>query len=251
MVCSSVANYLQAVTLAHKLRGLTPPSVSSFGVKLTLAGIKRVGIQSTRSRDPVTLHILLKMYNCLNLNLKSHTMFWAMCLLLFRSLLRVSHVVKSPHTLVLSDLIWGQRGVIIRVKSSKCSNIPHDIPVAALRDNRLCLFYWLNRWLSYRGSLESSYLFADNLAAPVSYHCFSKMLSLTLHRAGVKEVITSHSFRHGGASFLASLGVPLSKIKERGGWKSDAVFCYLSEPLDSKIRTDFLVAERLSSQLRF
>lgn len=148
MAGSSVANYLPAVTLAHKLRGLTPPSVSSVDVKLTLAGIKRVGLQSTCVCDPITIHILLCMYNCLNFRLNCHVMFWSICLLLLGSLLRVSHVVQSPHTLEVPYLIWGKRGLIIRVRSSKTSRDSRDIPMAGLRDIRLYLCYWLKKWLS-------------------------------------------------------------------------------------------------------
>lgn len=73
--------------------------------------------------------------------------------------------------------------------------------------------------------------------------CYSTNLATVLGRAGIKNT-TTHSVRHGGASFLASLGIPLSKIKERGAG-NPMLFCYLTEPLDSKIRSDFLVAERL------
>lgn len=81
MVHSSIVNYLQAVTLAHKLRGLVPPCVSAVSVKLTLAGIKRVGKKSSRVCDPITINVLLKMYSCLKLNVRSHVLFWAMSLL--------------------------------------------------------------------------------------------------------------------------------------------------------------------------
>lgn len=249
MVHTSIVNYLQAVTLAHKLRGILPPCVSAIPVKLTLACIKRVGKKSTRVRDPITIDVLLKFYNCLNLNVKSHVLFWAMSLLLFRTLLRVGHVVKSPHILRLGDIIWGKRGFVVRVKTSKTSNVSRDIPVAALHDRRLCAFFWLNRWCTFRSGITSPYLFCDPKGNPISYHTFASSLSNVVVRAGVSAKLSTHSFRHGGASFLASLGVPFSKIKERGGWKSNAVFCYLSEPLDSKIRSDFLVAEKLNFQL--
>lgn len=59
MTHRSIVNYIQAVLLAHKLRGLPPPSVSSVTMKLTLAGVKRVSKISARSRDPVTIHTVI------------------------------------------------------------------------------------------------------------------------------------------------------------------------------------------------
>lgn len=250
MVYTSVTNYLQAVIWAHKIRELIPPCVSSVPVKLALAGIKRVGKISTRVREPVTVSMLFKLYSCLDLTRITHVLFWAIALLLFRSLLRVGHVVKSPHNLKCSDVILGEHGFLLRVKSSKTSRVPHDIPVAKVKDRRLCAFFWLRFWLTNRPK-RSVYLFSDKVGNPISYQYFSSMLSQFLSRAGLDSTVTTHSFRHGGASFLASLGVPFSKIKERGGWRSNAVFSYLSEPLDSKIRSDFLVAESLGSQLCF
>lgn len=145
MVYTSVANYLQAVTWAHKLRGLTPPCVSSIPVKLALAGIKRVAKVSTRVRDSVTVSTLINLYECLNLKYVSHMLFWAILLLLFRSLLRVSHVVDSPHNLKKSDVLVGDNGFLLRVRSSKTSRVPHDIPIACVKDSRLCACYWLKR----------------------------------------------------------------------------------------------------------
>lgn len=133
---------------------------------------------------------------------------------------------------------------MIRVNTSKTSNVSRDIPVAALRDQRLCAHFWLNRWLSLRSNISSPYLFCDFNGKPISYQTFSASLANVVDRTGESSKKTTHSFWHGGASFLASLGIPFSKIKERGGWRSNAVFCYLSEPLDSKIRSDFLVAEK-------
>lgn len=121
--------------------------------------------------------------------------------------------------------------------------------MAALKDHRLCAFFWLNKWLTLRSGICSPYLFCDSQGRPINYHSFASSLAAIVERTGVKSKISTHSFRHGGASFLASLGVPFSKIKDRGGWKSNAVFCYLSEPLDSKIRSDFLVAEKMNFQL--
>lgn len=242
MTHCSIINYLQAVVLAHKLRGIKPPLVSSIPLKLTLAGVKRVGKKSTHSRDPVTLPILLSMYRSLDFSLKSSVLFWACCLLLFRSLLRVSHVVSSPHTLKVSDISWEDKGLLLSVRSSKTSTSLRVIPISMCKDKRLCAVYWLKRWLGLSKLANSDYVFSLRSGVPMSYSVFSTTLTRVVTQAGIKERITSHSFRHGGASFLSELGLSLAKIKERGGWRSNAVFCYLSDSVESKWLIDHKVS---------
>lgn len=242
MTHGSIVNYIQAVVLAHKLRGLLPPSVSSFTLKLTLDGVKRVGKKSLRSRDPVTISILLSMYNSLDLKQMCNLLFWACCLLLFRSLLRVSHVVLSPHTLRVADVTWVKEGILLTVRTSKTSSSSRYVPISRSKDSRLCPVFWLARWLNLSRLAATDYLFAVKPNVSLSYNMFSTSLARVVSEAGIKENITSHSFRHGGASFLSELGLPLSKIKERGGWKSNAVYCYLSDSLESKWWLDRKVA---------
>lgn len=247
MTHGSIINYIQAIVLAHKFWGLPPPTVSSSSMKLTLAGVKRVGKKPSHSRDPITLKILIKMYNSLNLDRRKCIRFWACCLLLFRSLLRVSHVVASPHTLRVEDIVFDRRGMLINVKSSKTSTTTRAIPISCCQDTRLCAVYWVKKWLSVCSLSKLDYLFPARPGLPLSYCYFSAELSSIVSHARIKENITSHSFRHGGASFLSELGVPLSKIKDRGGWKSNAVYCYLSDSIESK----WLVDHKVSTMVNY
>lgn len=242
MTYTSTINYIQAVILVHKLRNLDPPSVSSHSVKLTLQGVKRRSEPNPSTRDPITVDILLKMYDCLNLSIKVHVLFWASALLLFRSLLRVSHVIDSPHTLNCSDIIWVEDGYDIRVRSSKTSTVLRVVPVREIKTKKLCSVFWLKRWFSIIKVKGSVPLFSMSGHKAVSYTNYSTMLSKVVASAGLKYKISTHSFRHGGASFLSSLGVPITKIKDRGGWKSNAVYHYISENFNEKVRREKFVA---------
>lgn len=246
MTHSSIVNYIQAVVLAHKFRGISPPSVSSSALKMTLAGVKRVGRKPSRSRDPITIPILLRLYAQLNLSKINNIMFWACCLLLFRTLLRVSHVVTSPHTLKICDVVWDKNGVVLKIKSSKTSSTLRSIPITKCQDNRLCAVFWLKRWLDLSTPSPSDYLFTIYPNVPLSYAVFSSALSRILCKAHIEQNITSHSFRQGGATFLSELGVPLAKIKERGGWRSNAVYSYLSDSLESKFLLDSKVSHMIN-----
>lgn len=76
MTYTSVSNYLQAVIWGHKLNGLTPPSVSSDLVHITLLGICRKSTPP-RPKDPMTIRHLKLMYKCIDLSKCVNVMFWA------------------------------------------------------------------------------------------------------------------------------------------------------------------------------
>lgn len=243
MKFASIVNYIQAVTLVHKLRNIEPPCVSSHAVRLTLQGAKRRLGSNPNPRRPVTIEILQRMFKCLDINVKIHVMFWASALLLFRSLLRVSHVIDSPHTLTVNDISWSEEGYDIKVRSSKTSNVERVIPVRQINRKELCSVFWLKRWFSISRCKGNMPLFSVSGPKALSYSNFSRLLSNLLSSANVKSKITTHSFRQGGASFLSSIGVPLPKIKERGGgWKSNDVYLYISENFREKVQREKLVA---------
>lgn len=240
---TSVINYLQGVILGHKFNGYVPPSVSSDEVKLALQGLKNDDVL-TVPRDPITLSHLKSFYFHLNITVNSQLMFWAALLLLFRSLLRVSHITDSPHYLRVGDVEIVGDGLVLKVFSSKCmkrSYSPRLIPIAPMECKKFCAVYWLKRWLSIYDGEPSAPLFSLN-GAPLSYNAFNSALKKVVQRAGIKEKISSHSFRHGGATFLSTIGMPIEKIKDRGGWSSNAVYKYISESFDVKAQRDGKVA---------
>ena len=72
-------------------------------------------------------------------------------LFLFRCLLRVSHVIASPHEVRCSDLQFHSWGVAVTVRSSKTNQFGENvrvIPVCDARRSLLSLSYWLKRFLA-------------------------------------------------------------------------------------------------------
>lgn len=95
-------------------------------------------------------------------------------------------------------------------------------------------------WLSRCNLLPTAPLFSLD-GSPLSYNSFHKALRKVLLRASIIDKISSHSFRKGGATFLSIIGMPIEKIKERGGWSSNAVFKYISESLDLMLKLSVMV----------
>lgn len=243
MTYASVSNYLQSVLLVHKLLGINPPSVSSYIVKLTLSGIRRHSPPSV-GKDPITIRHLKLMFFKLDLSSRNNVMFWACLLLLFRSLLRISHVVTSKHMLRRGDVSFPSGGgMLVTTRSSKTvrPGSQHVIPIANLKDKRLCAVYWMKKWLSLYNPPPTAPLFAL-CNCQLSYSRFSKALSHVITSSGIRGNIASHSFCRGGATFLASIGMPVEFIKERGAWTSDSVYKYICEPLVVKVKRECKVA---------
>lgn len=214
MVYTSIANYIQGVIFAHKLSGRLPPSASSAPVKMTLQGVKRFNPGGDRARDPITLRHLSKMFRVLDCHLMGHHMFWACCLLLFRTLLRVSHVTASPHNLLAEDVKMTDKGMLICVHTSKSKQFkgtPHVIPVACISNSKLCAVCWLRSWLLRRKPLPHEPLFSFKNSKPISYCLFQSCLKKVVFQAGIKSKISSHSFRKGGGRPFSLLLVFLFK----------------------------------------
>lgn len=145
--------------------------------------------------------------------------FWTACLLMFRALLRISHIVPLAHTLRWSDLKFKDWGVLVCIRSAK--SLPDEglsIPLARVSDIRFCVCHWLKKL----------YVKRDNCTVfpLLDFPCFRGLLKLYVLKSHIHKHLTSHSFRRGGATFLSNLGVPLSYIKDRGGWKSNCVYRY-------------------------
>lgn len=238
MSYSSIVTYLQAVIFMHKVNGFEPPSGSSPVVKLTLEGIKRSSKGSSRKRDPIKISHLKRLYSILNVNIDSDLLFWGMCLFLFRTLLRISHVVDSSHTLMVKDVKFKAWGFVVLVRSSKTDQLGSEViklPVYKIKDTRFCAVFWLKVIRDCQGPQYRGPLFALPSIAYMSYSWFQSKLKKSARACNIKSHLSSHSFRKGGATFLASCGVPLNQIKSRGMWKSLSVFRYLSEPTNVKV----------------
>ena len=123
MVYSSICNYLHAVVYFHNLSGIKPPCLSAAELRTTLLGIKRRSRHNVNVKSPVYPRHLLSMFTAVQS--KHELMVYVASLLLFRCLLRVSHVTRSPHELKWSDVTFHGWGITVHVTSSKTNQLAH------------------------------------------------------------------------------------------------------------------------------
>lgn len=245
MSYSSILVYLQAVVFASKLNCIEPPSVLDPVVKLVLEGVKRHGVSPSTGAVPLTINLLKKLYFGLNLSERVSRVFWASCLLMFFSLLRVSHVTTSVHNLLVSDVTHHEWGLMLSIRTSKTRRVGSALrlPVCKLPDKRFCPVYWIGRLLT--GVANSNVpLFSAMLGREYTYSMFRSCLTKASLTAGLEEKFSGHSFRKGGALYLISLGVPLTQVQERGDWKSMCVLRYLTIPVENRVRIECDLASK-------
>lgn len=232
---ASILAYLQCLKYMSFTVGFAVPDIHHPELKFILRGIECFNPHGSCPSRPMRWCYFRRMFDHICLSTPVYCQFWTACLLMFRALLRISHVICSDHSLFWSDVKFKKWGVLLCIRSAKCrySGV-HEIPLASLPEaNRFCVVYWLKRlFLSKKG---------DVVFPLLNYSNFRSMLKFSLLRAHVHVHLTSHSFRRGGASFLSSVGVPINQIKVRGGWKLDCVKKYISELRSVHVRRELLV----------
>ena len=91
-----------------------------------LKGIKRSIGQPPGQKKPITIHMLVKMHACLNLNSSFDSSFWAICLTAFFGLFRKAHLLTRTMTafdpsrqFTKSDFTFHVCGAMVHVRWSK------------------------------------------------------------------------------------------------------------------------------------
>ena len=145
---TSIVNCYQAVIFYHNVKGLPVAGWSDKLVSQTFRGIKYSNPYVDNSKHPIRPEHLEMMYRQVNMDSYYMLSIWTMILFLFKTLLRVSHVVTSPHTLLVKDIVFTSWGMIVNITSSKTLTIqwgkPHQIPVSSIENKALCPVYLLN-----------------------------------------------------------------------------------------------------------
>ena len=167
-----------------------------------------------------------------------------MCFL-FRTLLRVSHAVTSPHTLKTKDVVFTDWGFFVKVCSSKTtskSQKPQYIPVVKSPGSPICLVTLLEGIWADSASGESN-LFSTNSIPAISYSIFHNTMDYLISKAGLAGTFSSHSLRRGGASFMSTIDCSIPQIKSRGNWSSDCVYEYVIPSLEHELRVDSKISK--------
>ena len=244
---TSIVAYYQAVIFFHVCEGLPPTRLSNPVLLATMNGIKRLGASAPRGKDPMFPSHLKEIARVVDYTDIIEILVFVAVLLLFRSLLRVSHVIDSAHTLLRSDVKFNEQGCIILIRSSKTHRKGSDnfcIPIAIGRDRSICAARHLKTMFNRLPMHPSAPLFSAVGVPALTYSRFSKKFSALISKAGLKGNFASHSLRRGGATFMSMQKCDVAEIKARGRWASDCVFRYIKPPLSHLAKVDRKVADK-------
>ena len=240
MVASSISNYIQAVIFFHNLKGLTPPDWRDFNLKATLTGIKNTQEATSNRKDPLLPKHLAKVAKIVDLDSQIQRLVWTAMCFLFRTLLRVSHVVSSPHTLLKGDVKVTDWGIWVKVNSSKTRKKyqkPQYIPVVDKVGSPICPVGLIKACASHPGGKDSP-LFSTPATPVLTYGVFHKTMDHLLRLAGLPGDFSSHSLRRGGTSFMSMIDCTVPQIKSRGNWASECVYEYIVPSLAHELKMD-------------
>ena len=102
-------------------------------------------------------------------------LIWTMIIFLFRTHLRVRHVVVSPDTVRRRDINFFRWGALVCVNSSKTKQkgSSHKIPISRSENLGVCPVYWLEKLLERYPGVESDMLFSTKNDSHVTYSLFN------------------------------------------------------------------------------
>lgn len=234
---STVRTYLSGLGYKHKLENMPDPT-KAFIVTKMLEGYSRLDRRND-VRLPITLQMLSSFSKTLAYICSSNyeqLLFKAAYFIAFFGLFRVGELVfTSPayasRPLMLDDVTFEGNGtrITITVRQSKCDQrgISETVNINQHRDPNLCPVRALHCFLQQRPN-SSQYLFIHVNGQPLTRYQFSAILAKCVRFVGLPEArFKSHSFRIGGASYLADMNVADDVIRKLGRWKSDSFRSYL------------------------
>lgn len=230
---STITTYLSALSYVHKLKGLSDP-ISSFVVQKALLGSIKLR-SSFDTRLPITIGILNRLVNAVNTTISGAyyiALFKSMYLISFFALMRVGEVTKDSKGEVALNVnqvtIFDNYATItIRKFKHNSSQQPFDLILVRQQDINICPINALINYLRLRGLSDGPLFSLPNLE-PISREFFLKNLNLNLRFCGLDtKVFKSHSFRIGGASYYAELGLSDGQIRLIGRWRSNAFLKYI------------------------
>ena len=241
MKVSSIITYYQAVVFMHTCNGLEPVNLSNPILKATIKGIGNVEGRTEVGKDPIFPKDLLAISKVVDVRSYLEVVVFTAMLFLFRTLLRVSHVVKSDHTTSVGDIKFNANGFLLAVRTAK--NLKSNervmyIPVGKSQDTRICAVTWLRKMLVKSDEEGNTPLFTDKSGCCLSYSTFSNVFKVLVRKAKLIGDFASHSLRRGGATHMSMQGCSIAEVRDRGGWKSDCVYRYIHQPIRHKVAVD-------------
>ena len=256
---STVNNYLAGVRKLHIMKGMPTPTLKTELVKMILSGRKNIEDahrlrEGGQERQPVTPAILELLKARLREWQASGTdkcTVWTAASLLFHGafrggeLLSKSKSVFDPAFVLLRRDIaitpdsefHGQETVQVKVKAPKERRDNRAVIVDVYQANTaICPVRATKKWWHATRHFQADQpAFRMENGDPLTIQVFNRIVKDRLAGFLDNYKISSHSFRGGAASMMASLGYSDKDVKAVGRWSSRAVELYMKLPRTKRI----------------
>ncbi len=246
---NTIKLYLAGIRFHYLHAGLPNPLASVDRLQCILRGIQRSQRPTTRSRFPITFHILNQICDLLSQGAFTPRLDFTlqcMCLLAYFGFLRCGEfTVKSLDNnvdpcLKRKDITFATDGSMfnLRLPTSKTDpfRIGVDIPIYRNNNIRWCPVLMMDKYLRQCGeciimsSLNNSEapLFVYEEGKPFTRNKFLSYLKQVMCRLGYDEQkYSGHSFRVGAATSAAAAKLEDHMIQTLGRWSSSCYTTYI------------------------
>ena len=230
---ATITTYITAISFIHKMRNIYDPT-AVFCVQKILCAVNKLHGKDD-SRLPITLILLSRLSSAISeaVRNKYHkVLLKAMFNIAFFGLCRIGEITVQPDGIValyLNQLEVAEDYISLSIIHFKHHRAHRPIVIKMFRqtDLSICPVMAMKNYIELRGTIDGPlFCFPDN--QPVSRNFFAKHLKSCLIFCGLDvKQYSSHSFRIGAASYLASLGLSDTQIRTIGRWDSNAFLRYI------------------------
>ena len=258
----SLQSYLSGLKVLQRLNGYSVQAFESFNLQMVMRAIRKTTDHVAQKKLPITPTVLLDLYKQMDMTNMEHLVLWSVFLIVFFTMFRKSNLVV-PSTRLFDNFKHLTRdkihvvddGLLIDVTWSKVLNFRNklvQVPIFNLLGSPLLAPFWYGHMCRLIPAPSNSPAFvvpSKSGLEPLTYSEFVLCLQKFLTGAGYKASLYSgHSFRHGGATYLAKNGFALHDIMSLGDWSSDSVLGYIKNDLaDRKLLAKQFASKVLAS----
>ena len=230
---NTIRTFVSAISYFHKILNYPDPS-TSFLIAKTFRGLQILK-PAQDSRLPISrplLHLMIDTIDIMPLSYFHKLLYKSMFLLAFYALCRISELTKTPsnHSLQYHDLqlLHGPERIIVTFRTFKHSTSKESVSIHSHLPHKYCPVAMIKLYLANRPINGPHDLFITEQCKPVPRLRFTQVLKQTISACQRDpELYKSHSFRIGGATYAAQLGLSPLQIQRLGRWHSNAFLKYL------------------------
>lgn len=231
---TTITSGLSAISYVLSMKGLQSSDYSKcFTVKAMLKALQRQ--KEPDSRRPISLHLLEMLTGAMKPTVYETELYNCMYSLMFFGLLRIGEVCVTyrnnlRNVLFVQDVEFNHDSTTITLHMAQYKHSKgREAAIVLSRSEGMqyCPVRTTQRYLYLRGSQPGPLFLLAN-GAPVNRQVFVMNLKRYLTCVGESyDFYKPHSFRIGGACYVAELGFSDAQIRKLGRWQSDAFKKYL------------------------